>query len=921
LENERVDTFLRLAQSIDKFKDCHTVYDLFEIKDRNAPYPDTEKQIESFVKFYAGNNAPKFKQLGRVISGEAETVKRVLRDHRRAYNEYLQGHDPGIQKLREHFAFCTKRDKKLDSKEKAELIEEAKEVGLSDAAALTLINKWLIEFGVEESEDRADSSATSSTTGFTDVFRKTYYEILGVPNDADYSEIKKAYEKEWQKTNSISDKRKVDARRYELQKAWECLKDPVEKGKYDKILKDPQTPVPRGKPRLVVECKGDYTFKDVRRGTTISETITIKNPEGGLLQGTIKTDSAWLEPGRNRILEKNEQELEIGILTGKIPPKMYKTEGHITIDTNGGPPYTIPFKVFLQNYEIELQRFRKTWIPVCAAVAGLTGSFASQNHFSGFLIGMFIFGFFGYLLSKEGLELFIKKGIGISKYAPVALQGISVGLVVLAIVAHSGGNPEKSLKYTSKGTETKLGDKAVNLSPNTNQKESHGKLEASLPYTSLGKGKILGDRGVDFYQSIIAEETRIGDTVFPVGYPSGKVISQLASGEIVEIVRLISCDCEASMTLKVKRQTGDVGYIQRGMLQLVETYNTNGAMASIYFSIPYEYECHVASVDRDISKFRTFMNKYPSSIFVPAALEHIGRLQSYMLQCGMTGLDRHGRFNGMKSAYERLFKDYDNSRWAKIAKDIYEFVARNEGELCKLQVNRETFDRISELQRQLSSVIPSFYDLQNEEDKTPIREELPYQRKTDLSVSTKHGNLDAEGKTAAKGSGIYKYEDERGFVHFTNNRDITGSPVKSTEASVTEGKNASTVITTAEVEMFLEKHLRATEKAESDIVLSHYADKVDYYSAGVVGKDYIKKDKEYFYKRWPKMKYTIVSEVKTVETAFEDEKIAQFTYDFFVQSGKRYAKGTARNSLRVKKIADTLRIVEEKQEVIKREGG
>ncbi len=436
---EKIDNFLRLAQGIDKFKDCQTVYDLFEITDKNVTYPDIEKKIESFVKLYAGSNAPKFKHLGRVISGEAETVKRVLRDHRRVYNEYLQERDPGIQKLREHFVFCTKRDNKLDSKKKAELIEEAKEVGLSDAKALTLINKWLIEYGVEESKDSAGSSATSSTRPFTDFLGKTYYEILGVSDDAAYAKIKDAYEREYRKYNTSRDKAKASVRFFVVSEAWECLRDPTKKREYDEKLKQPETPVPTGKPRLVVECKSDYTFKDVRRGTTISKRIIIKNPEGGLLQGTIKSDSLWLEPDRNKILEKHEQDLEIKVLTSKISPKMYKTEGHITIDTNGGPPYMIPFIVFLENYEIELQRFRKTWPPLCAAMGGLIGSFASQNHFSGFLIGIFIFGSLGYLLSAKGLELSIIKGIDLSKYPPVVFQGTAVGLVLLTIFSHLGG--------------------------------------------------------------------------------------------------------------------------------------------------------------------------------------------------------------------------------------------------------------------------------------------------------------------------------------------------------------------------------------------------------------------------------------------------------------------------------------------------
>ncbi len=509
---EKINSFLRLAQLIDKFKDCHTVYDLFEITNKNAPYPDIEKTIESFVKLYAGSNAPKFKHFGRGISGEAETVKRVLRDHRKAYNEYLQESDPKIKKLREDFKLFTEYDEgepTLDRKEKNILITRGIEAGFEKEEIITFINNWVIEDGVKETDEEIKSEIDSRIP-YDALLNKTYYEILGVPEDTDYEKIKEAYEREHVKYNTARDKAKASARFYVVTEAWECLRDPTKRREYDEKLKQPITPVPTGIPRLVVECKSDYTFKDVRRGMIIHEKIIIKNPEGGLLQGTIKSDSPWLEPDRNKVLEKHEQELYVSIVTSRIPPKTPTFEGRITIDTNGGSQI-IPFKVFLENYEIELQRFRKTWPPLSAAVGGFMGSFAgSQNlwtlayitaipfgiwykmqyiseqgikkdleiikqivfgilmgvgglivvailqaifqslpHFSGFLIGAFVFGIASYLLSKQGLEFSLNKRIDISKYPPIAFQGMSIALVVLAIIAHSGSKSDRNKPATA----------------------------------------------------------------------------------------------------------------------------------------------------------------------------------------------------------------------------------------------------------------------------------------------------------------------------------------------------------------------------------------------------------------------------------------------------------------------------------------
>jgi hypothetical protein len=122
-----------------------------------------------------------------------------------------------------------------------------------------------------------------------------------------------------------------------------------------------------------------------------------------------------------------------------------------------------------------------------------------------------------------------------------------------------------------------------------------------------------------------------------------------------------------------------------------------------------------------------------------------------------------------------------------------------------------------------------------------------------------------------------------------------------------------------EIRNFIENHVRATERTDINSLLDDYAEEVDYYSAGVVSKDFIRKDREYFNKRWPKRTYTIIGEVQTANTSYDDEKTVQFTYDYYVQRENKSMRGTAKNSIRVKKMGNVLKITEEKQEVVKRE--
>ena len=147
-------------------------------------------------------------------------------------------------------------------------------------------------------------------------------------------------------------------------------------------------------------------------------------------------------------------------------------------------------------------------------------------------------------------------------------------------------------------------------------------------------------------------------------------------------------------------------------------------------------------------------------------------------------------------------------------------------------------------------------------------------------------------------------------------RDIPPPAGKPSEN--TAGKD-DPVLAPTELRKFMGNHLRAMERGDMDTFLNDYSEKVDYLSAGVVSKDFIRKDKEYFNKRWPQRTYTIIGEVHTANTSYDDEKIVQFTYDYYVQRKDKSIKGTAKNSIRVKKIDNLLKIIEEKQEVVRRE--
>jgi hypothetical protein len=443
---EQIDKLLAVARTIDNFQNCETVYDLFGIKNWGASYPDIEKNIEEFLKKYAGTNAPKFKTLGKIISGEAEVVKKVLKDNRREYNDYLRANDPRVKQIRQHFDFCTKYDGELDSKEKADLIAEGTGLGLTQAETLALIAQWLIETGAIEVEDGSYDSTTGKL--FPDYVGKTYYEILGVAQVAEYAEIKDAYEREHVKYNTSREKAKASARFFVVSEAWDCLKDPQKRKKYDFDIEQLHR-IEDGPPVLKVICnKNDYVYIGVKKGDKFIETIVIKNDNQGQLKGAIVSDSGWLVPERENLTSKHEQQLEISILTSKIPINAYDTKGTVTIITNGGPPYLIHFRVILEGHEISANRFRKTYAPLVAACGGFIFSFGGSPFF-GFLFGAFFAGLIAYASAIQVVKLFLSKGIDIFKHPPILINLVAAGVVILTIMCHSGsGSVARKASYT-----------------------------------------------------------------------------------------------------------------------------------------------------------------------------------------------------------------------------------------------------------------------------------------------------------------------------------------------------------------------------------------------------------------------------------------------------------------------------------------
>jgi serine/threonine protein kinase len=159
--------------------------------------------------------------------------------------------------------------------------------------------------------------------------------------------------------------------------------------------------------------------------------------------------------------------------------------------------------------------------------------------------------------------------------------------------------------------------------------------------------------------------------------------------------------------------------------------------------------------------------------------------------------------------------------------------------------------------------------------------------------------------------------------HIATPQSTSKSPLRSeTPAAVPslpKGIISQKSITPVEALSFVQAYYRATRESDLTSVLGYYADSVDYYGKGRVNKDFIRKDKEYYFKRWSTVENAVEGGVNLSDTANQEIKIVQFITSFRVRNSSKAIRGKAENTWKLKKIGDQLQIIDEKQTVLSRE--
>ena len=112
-------------------------------------------------------------------------------------------------------------------------------------------------------------------------------------------------------------------------------------------------------------------------------------------------------------------------------------------------------------------------------------------------------------------------------------------------------------------------------------------------------------------------------------------------------------------------------------------------------------------------------------------------------------------------------------------------------------------------------------------------------------------------------------------------------------------------------------YLQAGVEGDRAAIESQYADRVQYYDRGSVGRDVVLQDKGAYLRRWPERSYRRVSDVSVEEGAGGAARL-RFDYTFRVRGGGRSAGGAGWAEITVLPEGDGFRIVGEDGDVTSR---
>jgi len=122
-------------------------------------------------------------------------------------------------------------------------------------------------------------------------------------------------------------------------------------------------------------------------------------------------------------------------------------------------------------------------------------------------------------------------------------------------------------------------------------------------------------------------------------------------------------------------------------------------------------------------------------------------------------------------------------------------------------------------------------------------------------------------------------------------------------------------ITKEEVSAFVRHLLYLNGRKDLAAAAPFYADKVDYYDRGIVGRDKVLQDLKYYFRNWSEIDTRLDGDV--VMAGFDPEvRIVKFISSFSVKNEKKSITGKTENIWTIQRINGELRLIDVKQKIL-----
>lgn len=131
-------------------------------------------------------------------------------------------------------------------------------------------------------------------------------------------------------------------------------------------------------------------------------------------------------------------------------------------------------------------------------------------------------------------------------------------------------------------------------------------------------------------------------------------------------------------------------------------------------------------------------------------------------------------------------------------------------------------------------------------------------------------------------------------------------------------QNSAASLIKEDVQDFITSFINYVNDKNISGILNCYANEVDYFGKGEVDKNFIRKDKDDYFKKWDDVKYQMEDNSLSIIDLPDNSKLAVFNIDYSVYNTERNKRleGVAQSSCKIRRGENGLEIYDEKQKII-----